>query len=410
MSPPNTNLRFLEKHAVWPSGKKLIIYHANWSCYGRNFQVKDIPIDYISDLNYAFWDLRDDPTHPGLLVPTTPDAWADVDKRYTEAKDAVTPLDSWDESNPKPYYGNFGQFLNLKQHHGKLFNLGLSVGGWTMSKRFSDAVLTAQARSRFVQSLISTFDKYPGIFTRVDIDWEYIGGFGEEGNISRPEDGHNFVEFLKELRGALNATGRSHWEISTCTTADPEKMKALPVEAMTPFLDTINIMTYDFASSSWGPTAAGHHTNLHPSHHSKLSVVRAVDAFLARGVPASKIVIGVAFYSRGFANTDGLGRPSSGVVPDKSWEDGVVDYKQLPVAGATEHWDPEACAGYSYDPHRRILNSYDTVESVRAKCRYVWDKGLKGIIVWESSGDHPITHPRSLTRVLYEGLSRDPRH
>lgn len=52
----------------YPSGKSLIVYHTNWACYDRKFNVKDIPIHAISDINYAFLDLKKDPN--GHYVPT----------------------------------------------------------------------------------------------------------------------------------------------------------------------------------------------------------------------------------------------------------------------------------------------------------------------------------------------------
>src|SRR2546423_12953533 len=36
---------------------KVILYHTNWANYGRNFQVKDIPIRAVTDIAYAFFNL-----------------------------------------------------------------------------------------------------------------------------------------------------------------------------------------------------------------------------------------------------------------------------------------------------------------------------------------------------------------
>jgi chitinase len=92
-------------------------------------------------------------------------------------------------------------------------------------------------------------------------------------------------------------------------------------------------------------------------------------------------------------------------VADRSWEPGICDYSSLPRPGASEYWDALAHATYSYDPVQRILHSYDSVESVRAKCDYVRRMGLAGIVVWEGSGDvRDARHSRSLVRALYEGL------
>ncbi|KAJ3292643.1 hypothetical protein HK104_005138 [Borealophlyctis nickersoniae] len=373
MEANNYPLRVYEQKTEWASGKKLIVYHTNWATYGRNFQVKDLPIQYVSDVNYAFYDLRPDPAS-GCLVPTSADPWADTDKRFTNPQEGIPPPDTWnDDPNAPPVtYGNLGQFLKLKKI-GMAFNLGLSVGGWSWSKHFSDAVKGPREREAFVEGILKIFDKHPGVFNRIDLDWEYISpvgqNYGNEGNVVRAEDPANFAAFLALLRTRLDATDRRHFEISACVSGDPAKVPVLPLQAMVTYLDTINIMTYDFASSAWGPCPAGHHTNLLSTPYSPLSVDRAVSEYMARGVPPHKIVIGVAFFSRGFNATDGLGRPSNGLVPDRSWEDGVCDYKTLPRPGAVEMWDEQAQAGYSYDAEKKILNSYDTVRSVREKCK-----------------------------------------
>ena len=109
-------------------------------------------------------------------------------------------------------------------------------------------------------------------------------------------------------------------ELTACVTGNPSMMGALPLPEMACYLDSINVMTYDFASSSWGKCPAGHHTSLYSTSYSPLSVDRAVEAYMNGGFPASKILIGAVLYSRGFGNTRGLGETSSGVVSDKSWE------------------------------------------------------------------------------------------
>ncbi|KAJ3391261.1 hypothetical protein HDU92_009121 [Lobulomyces angularis] len=388
--------------------KKLIVYHTNWSMYGRNYHVSNLPIDKITDINYAFLDLKQSDAYENFFVPTLSDPWSDVDKRYTDDT-SVPPPDTWNDDNSFPF-GNFGQFVKLKKL-GKKFNFGISIGGWTFSKYFSSAVSSEASRKKFVDAVADLIKKF-SLINRVDLDWEYISppgkNYGLEGNIVGEGDGYNFGLLLQELRNRLNQSfGENYIEISACVTSDPSKISALPLKEMSLYLDTINIMTYDFNSSAWGPVLAGHQTNLYPSlPYAPLSVTGAVEAYIKSGIVPSKIVIGVAFYSRGFANTEGLGKPSNGVVEDMSWEQGVCDYKSLPRPGSTEYWDSIAHATYSYDPVKKILNSYDSVDSIKAKCEYVWEKGLAGIIVWESSGDvMDVNDSRSLFRALNEGLA-----
>ena len=153
---------------------------------------------------------------------------------------------------------------------------------------------------------------------------------------------------------------------------------------------------------------AAHHTNPRKSRIGKpgYSCEEAADYYISRGVPAEKIFIGAAFYSRGFGNCEGLGKVASGGSPDSSWEKGVVDYKDLPKEGAKEFIDKESMACFSYDPVKKILNSYDNPISIKEKCKIVHEKNLGGIIVWELSGDRrPSSSPRSLVKALTEGLA-----
>lgn len=152
-------------------------------------------------------------------------------------------------------------------------------------------------------------------------------------------------------------------------------------------------------------SVATHHSNLYTTEYCKYSADSAVKKLISMGCPKSKIVIGVAYYSRGSSGTEGLGKPRAGLSSDQSWEPGIVDYKELPKPGATEFYDKKAGANYSYDPQKKILNSYDGMESVAAKCQYVIDNDLKGIIVWESSGDRPVSSGKSLTKLIFDKLS-----
>lgn len=65
------------------------------------------------------------------------------------------------------------------------------------------------------------------------------------------------------------------------------------------------------------------------------------------------------------------------------------DYKSLPKAGATEYFDSETGASYSYDPNTNggELISYDTVQAVQGKAEYLINKGLGGSMFWEASAD-----------------------
>ena len=374
------------------SGKRNVYYHTSWANYGRNFLVKDLPIESISDIAYAFFNVGPDGT------VSSGDQWADFQNPYIGK--GIDPQNTWD--SPPSDLGNFGQFNKLRKA-GKKFNLALAIGGWTWSAHFSQAVSTAATRATMVASIVAIFTSWPGLFNGVTIDWEYLSNnginYGLDGNAVNVKDASNFILFVKQLRAALGPAFR----ISMCVTAAPEKIK-MPVREVASVVDELHIMTYDFADGAWGQTTSAHHTNLRKAPYCPYSVEQAVAAWKALGAPASKLFIGAALYSRGFANTEGIGKPASGASPDTSWEAGVVDYKALPIKGATEHWDPVAHATYSYDPVRRVLNSYDSVQSVIEKCAFVHTQGLGGLIIWDSSGDAPSSSARSIMKAIHTAL------
>ena len=385
------------------TGKRALFYNTNWSLYDRNYQVVDIPAE-VTDIIHAFWGVDEN----GNI--SSPDDYAEIGKAYTAPNDGknpsrgFTPLDNWNV--PLPYYGMFGQYVKML-NSGRAVNISLSIGGWTLSRNFSPAISTQAKRTNFINQIVNTFKKYT-FFSGVDFDWEYLSNdgvnYGNEGNIASKDDEANFVIFLKDLRSAFNSNNMGDYTISMCCTAAPEKIK-FNAPLIASLLDTLHVMTYDFHSGGWGETITAFQTNPRKSSFGKYSAEEAADTYIKLGVPSQKIYIGANCNSRGFANTDGPGKPASGNSPDMSFDPGIVDYKKLPLPGATEYNDPESKAAYSFDPVRRVVNTYDNPISVIEKCKIINEKNLGGIIVWELSGDYPVTNPKSIVKTLYDNLT-----
>jgi chitinase len=169
----------------------------------------------------------------------------------------------------------------------------------------------------------------------------------------------------------------------------------LKIKEMDQFLDFWNIMAYDFAGS-WEQTT-GHSANLYSSKQNpestKFSADTAIKYYASQGVTKDKLVLGMPLYGRSFLNTDGPGKPYSGIAPSDwvlstgNWEAGVWDYKALPLSGANEIELSDIGASYSYDETQRIMISYDTKGIAASKAQYIKDNGLGGAMFWESSGD-----------------------
>ncbi|KAJ7647329.1 glycoside hydrolase [Roridomyces roridus] len=344
-------------------GKYMVGYFVNWGIYGRKFPPSLIPTD-LTHILYAFADIQQD----GTVILS--DVWADKDIHY--------PGDSWEDTGNN-LYGNFKAIYNLKKQNRHLKVL-LSIGGWTYSLKFHSVVISPAARAQFVRSSIKILEDYA--LDGLDVDYEY------------PSDKHQaagYTELLKELRHGLDEHARRpgpnspprdyKYLLTIAAPCGPDNYQKLHVKEMDRYLDFWNLMAYDFAGS-WD-SVANHQANIYGG---PISASKSVEWYINQGVERSKIVLGVPLYGRSFMNTDGPGKPFSGIGPG-SWEQGVYDYRSLPLPGAHVFRDEKAMASWSYDYEKKEMVSYDTEEVARWKGEYIRNEGLGGAMVWELSGD-----------------------
>ena len=218
----------------------------------------------------------------------------------------------------------------------------------------------------------------------LDIDWEYP---------ANATDAANYVLLLSALRSALDSYAAEYAPSSTflitaAVPAGPSNYEILDMSGMNQYLDAWHLMAYDYAGS-WS-SYSGHDANLYTNpgdeNATPFNTQQAVQAYIAGGVPANKIVLGIPLYGRSFESTAGLGQTYNGV-GSGSWENGVWDYKALPKSGATLYYDNVAKASYSYDPVAQELISYDTPAEALLKAQWIENQGLGGAMYWESSAD-----------------------
>lgn len=284
---------------------------------------------------------------------------------------------------------NFATLNSLKRDNPSLQVLA-SVGGWDWSGVFSDMALTKQSRSRFIESVVSFIEKYN--LDGLDIDWEYPAMPGATNNF-RPADTQNYTLLVKELRHRFNREQKKlhrHLFISVATGASPKFLAHTEMGKVQRYVDTVNLMTYDY----YGPgddAITGHQAPLFtdPADPKQLSADRSVRDFEAAGVPARKIVLGLPFYAKTWAEVSsqnhGLFQP--GKKPPRSSYGPGRDPASLLKAGYTRYWDAASSAPYLYNPDTQTFVSYEDAESVARKCKYVIDKKLGGVMFWTYSSD-----------------------
>jgi chitinase len=314
-----------------------------------------IAADKLSHVNFAFADVRE-----GRVVEGRP-------------QDAA----------------NLAVLAGLRREHPHL-KLLVSVGGWSGSGGFSDAALTPKSRERFALSAVAFVRRHD--LDGFDVDWEYPGLPGDR-NRHRPEDKQNFTSLMAELRTALDrdaaASGR-HRLLTFAAGAFPDYLSHTEMAKLSSSVDFVNLMAYDFRVAEGGDEA-GHHANLyvHPNDPRQSSADRAVQDFLAAGVPAAKLVLGIPFYGRAWSGIESIGGLyRHGRRPAERMDTSYAALAALAGRdGWVRGWDRVAQAPYLLNAERKTFVSYDDPESLLLKCRYVRERGLAGVMFWEYHAD-----------------------
>ena len=303
---------------------------------------------------------------------------------FAELKDARVVLDAAAAQRLGPIVALKAQDPHLR--------VDISVGGWEAGG-FSEAASTAAGRHTFAETAAQLLQRTGA--DGLDVDWEYPG-HSESGIKSSPADRGDFTLLLKDIRASLDRAGRGdghvgarHYTLSVAI-ADGPFVSGIDIPAISRYVDWFNLMTYDFANSMTPTT--GNHTGLYASKWAPAdarTTNRAVHEFLAAGVPRNKIIIGVAFYGRAFAEVRpehrGLYQPYGhfqGMLP---WPELTRSY--INKHGYQRYWDARAKAPYLWNATTRTFVTDDDPRSIAAKAAYVRTQHLGGVMYWEQNLD-----------------------
>ena len=415
-----------------------VMYYGDWSIWGgeQEFYPKDIAADQLTHLNYAFLDFDSN----GELKFTDKEAAVGVPAGEAEV--------GWGNAAS----GLLNALQNLRGQN-KNLKIGVSLGGWSKSGDFSEVAASPAKRKKLVEN-ITKFLKYTNM-DFVDIDWEYPADVREPDRVdnkndegtpnAKPEDKENYILLLKDIRAAIDKQGvelGKTYELSVALPASQGMLdKGIDIKQLFEVVDFANMMTYDM-NGAWSATS-GHHTALYgnpndPNYANGLSVDQTVRFLKEHGAPSEKIVIGAAFYTRGWnevakgtdQNTPGLFQPAeksnkdadqtptygadnehSLALGDGGRAGGVWSYRNIDelktkIPTLKEYWDDTAKAPFLYSEVSKEFFTYDNVKSINYKTQYVKEHELGGVISWMQSQDKPTTSTKrdELTKAIKNGL------
>ncbi|MCG7205977.1 glycoside hydrolase family 18 chitinase [Streptomyces arenae] len=364
-------------------------YFTEWGIYGRNYQVKNLVTSgsaaKITHINYAFGNVTNGQCAIG-------DAYADYQKTFTADQSVSGVADTWDQ----PLAGNFNQLRELKAKYPNIKILW-SFGGWTWSGGFAQAAANPTAFANSCYNLVED-PRWADVFDGIDIDWEYPNACGLSCDTSGSAAFKNLMSALRAKFGSGNL-------VTAATTADGStggKIDATDYAGASQYVDWYNVMSYDFfgAWAGTGPTAP--HSPLTSYSGIPTAGFDTADAmakFKAQGVPASKLLIGIGFYGRGWTGVtqDAPGGTATGPAAG-TYEQGIEDYKVLktscPATGTI--------AGTAYAHCGSNWWSYDTPSTIAGKMSWAKSQGLGGAFFWEFSGD---TSNGELVSAISSGMS-----
>ena len=370
---------------------KNVGYFVQWGVYGRNYHVKNIETSgsasKLTHINYAFGNVTNG------SCTASDDTYADYDKFFDAASSVDGVADTWD---PGALRGNFGQLRRLKKMHPDL-KVIWSFGGWTYSGGFGQAAANPDAFAESCYKLVKD-PRWADVFDGIDVDWEYPNACGLSCDTSGYPAFKNVLSALRSRFGSGNL-------LTAAITADGSsggKLDVADYGGAAQYLNWYNVMTYDYfgAWAAHGPTAPHSPlTSYAGIPAAGFNADAAIQKLKGKGVPASKMLLGIGFYGRGWTGVTQAspGGTATGAAPG-TYEAGIEDYKVLknscPATGTV--------AGTAYAKCGSNWWSYDNPSTIVGKTNYVKSQGLGGAFFWELTGD---TSNGELVRALRGGLS-----
>ncbi|HLL34296.1 MAG TPA: glycoside hydrolase family 18 protein [Streptomyces sp.] len=356
------------------AGSKVVGYFTEWGTYDRKYLVKNIDTSgsaaKLTHINYAFGNVSGGKCVMG-------DAYAATDRTHTAAESVDGVADTWDQ----PLRGNFNQLRELKKKYPHIKVLW-SFGGWTWSGGFGEAAKNPAAFAQSCYDLVEN-PRWADVFDGIDIDWEYPNACGATCDTSGRAAYKNLMAAVRAKFGTGNLVTAA---IPADATAGG-KIDAADYAGAAQYVNWYNPMTYDYfgAWDATGPTAP--HSPLtsysgipKAAHHTSATIAK----LKGLGIPASKLLLGIGFYGRGWTGVTQSAPGGTATGPATgTYEQGIDDYKVL----KTKCPPTGTVGGTAYAKCGSNWWSYDTPATIATKMTYKNQQGLGGTFFWELSGD-----------------------
>lgn len=195
-------------------------------------------------------------------------------------------------SDPVGEYTPFKDLTSVRQMFDNGTKVCMAIGGWGDTEGFRAGLATNESRALYASNIATTLDNLG--YDCVDIDYEYPGGNGYDYKDVPNSDLTSEIDTYPELLAAIkSAIGDKELSIAVPgLERDMIAYTAEKVPAINEAVDFVNLMSYDLMNRR--DTVTKHHSDINGS-------LAAVDAYIERGMTASKLTLGISFYAKFFA-------------------------------------------------------------------------------------------------------------
>ena len=239
---------------------------------------------------------------------------------------------------------------------------------------FSAIAASSANRQQFAADCVAFMKKWQ--IDGIDLDWE-MPGLSWSGAACDPlNDTDNFTMLVKDMRSVFGSDYLltiAGYVMDKRRQSSGAGWKYFDLKAIKPYVDWVNVMTYDLDDASGG------HRGFNSAVQSSSSywdMERTLAEYENAGYDASQVVLGIPFYVRHSFETS----PS------------VIDYKDFylypqSVGYNFNNWDENAMCPYvTYNGE--FWGSYDNVVSIAAKGeRYIGTNRARGLMYWDAGAD-----------------------
>ena len=299
-----------------------------------------------------------------------------------------------DASNTSVYNSNEATLAKIKAYvspkakrRGSYVVASLAGGGSVMAETMDIIAASDTLRKNLAKNIVDLINKYD--LDGVDVDWE-TPSYSKRTN---------FTKLIKEIYTAVKANNPNHL-VTSAIGGGGWQPQLYDLENSIEYLDYVNVMSYSMYSNSGyyhSPlySYSSYYNTTYNVGRSSESVDSSIGHYNDLGVSNEKLIIGAAFYGKRQIKNNGRWSSNGSINYDV-----IKRYRES--GDYYSFYDERAEAPFLLKKDGTIFISFDDDRSIIAKCKYVFEKKLAGIMYWENGCDPT----GDLVKAIKEGMKK----